>query len=174
MKARKYWILAVVAAMCLGGMWTAGTFAALTEKQYSLTDIEALYVFVQGLTEETKKTGLTSEQIRTDVGDKLNQLGIGVVSEEEGRRLAGSPVLYVNISAHRRERTPVYVYHIDVGLLQKVTLVRDEQIRIMSITWTKGRLGYCPAREFAKSARETVGYLMDKFADDYAAANPKP
>lgn len=173
MGTKKYWIFAAISAMCLTGVWAAQTSMELTEKQLSLTEIKALYVFVQGLTEEVKKAGLRSEQIQSDVEDKLKQEGISVVSEEEGLRLAGSPVLYVNISAHKRKRTAAFVYHVDVGVLQRVALVRDPKIRIMSITWTKGRLGYCPAKALVTSVQETVGYLMDKFADDYTAANPK-
>jgi len=173
MEMKKYWIFAAISAMCLAGVWAAQTSMELTEKQLSLTEIKAFYVFVQGLTEEVKKAGLRSEQIQSDVEDKLKQEGISVVSEEESLRLAGSPVLYVNISAYKRKRTAAFVYHIDVGVLQRVALVRDPKIRIMSITWTKGRLGYCPAKALVTSVRETVGYLMDRFADDYTAANPK-
>ena len=173
MEMKKYWIFAAISAMCLAGVWAAQTSMELTEKQLSLTEMKALYVFVQGLTEEAKKAGLRSEQIQSDVEDKLKQEGIRVVSEEEGLRLAGSPVLYVNISAHKRKQTAAFVYHADVGVLQKVALVRDPKIHIMSITWTKGRLGHCPAKALVTSVRETVGYLMDKFTDDYTAANPK-
>ncbi len=174
MKTGRYWILAVILAMCLAEVWAVRAFAELTNKQRSLTEIKALHVFVQGTSKETKKTGLTMEQIQTDVEVKLKQVGIRVVSEEECARLAGSPVLYVNISARKRKQTAAFVYHIDVGLMQKVTLVREPEIRTMSITWNKGRLGHCPIKTFVKSARETVGYLMDKFIEDYTVANPKP
>lgn len=173
MKSKKYWISAVMSAVFAAVVWTAGASAELTNKQWSLAGIDALYVFVQGLTEETQKSGLTTEQIQTEVEDKLKQLGVRVVSEEEGLGLAGSPVLYVNISAHKRTRTAAFVYHVDVGVLQRVTLVRDPIIRPMSITWNKGQLGHCPSSAFAKSLRETVGYLMDRFQEDYRAANPK-
>jgi len=66
-----------------------------------------------------------------------------------------------------------YVYHVEAGLLQQVSLVRDTQIRIMSITWRKGRLGYCPSRTLVKSVRETIAYLMDGFSEDYRQVNPK-
>ncbi len=173
MKVKKYWLLAVMPAICLTGIWAARSFGELTGKQQSLAEIKALYVFVQGLTEEAKKAGLTTEQIKTDVEDKLKQLGIRVVSEEEGLRLSGSPVLYVNISARRKPQRPSFVFHTDVGLLQEVSLVRDPKIRTMSITWNKGRLGQCHSRAFVESIRESVGYLMDRFREDYRAANPQ-
>lgn len=170
---KKYWILAGISAMCAAGVLAARAFAALTDKQMSLSGIEAVYVFVQGLTDETKEAGLTQEQIQSDVEGKLKLEGIRAVSEEESLKVAGSPVLYVNISAPKRKRTEAFVYHIDVGILQKVSLVREPKIRTMSITWNKGRLGYCPAKSLVESVRETVGYLMDEFAADYRAANPK-
>jgi len=174
MKTNKYRLLAVMSAAFAAVMWTAGASGELTDKQLTLAKIDTLYVFVQGLTEETKREGLTAEQIQSVVEDKLKQMGVRVVSEEEGLKIAGSPVLYVNISANKRTRTPAFVYHVDVGILQKVTLVREPKIRTMSITWNRGQVGYCPSISLAKSLRETVGYLMDRFEEDYRAANPKP
>lgn len=174
MKSKMYWISAVMSAALAAVVWAAVASVELTDKQLSLAKIDALYVFVQGLTEETKREGLTTEQIQSEVEDKLKQLGVRIVSEEEGLKIAGSPVLYVNISANKRTRTPAFVYHVDVGVLQRVTLVREPRIRPMSITWNKGQLGYCPSISLAKSLRGTVGYLMDRFQEDYQAANPKP
>jgi hypothetical protein len=174
MKSKMYRILAVVSAVFATVMWAAWTAGELTDKQLSLAKIDTLYVFVQGLTEETKKEGLTAEQIQSEVEDKLKQMGIKVVSEEESLKIAGSPVLYVNITANKRTRTAAFVYHVDVGILQKVTLVREPKIRTMSITWNRGQVGYCPSISLAKSLRETVGYLMDRFQEDYQAANPNP
>lgn len=174
MKTKKYWILAVMSVVFAAVVWAAGTSGELTERQWSLAGIDALYVFVQGLTEGAKKAGLTTEQIQSEVEDKLKQMDVKVVSEEEGLKIAGSPVLYVNISVHKRTRTAAFVYHVDVGVLQRVTLMREPTIRLMSITWNKGQLGHCPSSALAKSLRETVGYLMDRFQKDYRAANPKP
>jgi hypothetical protein len=174
MKSKMYWISAVMSAAFAVVMLAAGASGELTDKQLSLNEIDTLYVFVQGLTEETKREGLAAEQIQSVVIDRLKQVGVKVVSEEEDLKIAGSPVLYVNISANKRTRTPAFVYHVDIGILQKVTLVREPKIRTMSITWNRGQVGYCPSISLAKSLRETVGYLMDKFQEDYRAANPKP
>lgn len=174
MKSKMYWISAVMSAAFAAVMLAAGTAGELTDNQLSLHEIETLYVFVQGLTKETKREGLTAEQIQSVVIDRLKQMGVKVVSEEEGLKIAGSPVLYVNISANKITRTPAFVYHVDIGILQKVILVREPKIRTMSITWNRGQVGYCPSISLAKSLRETVGYLMDRFEKDHRAANPKP
>lgn len=174
MGRKRYWIAGVAAVVCLASAWSVKAFGQLSEKQWSLTQIKQVSVFVQGLTEETRKAGLRPERIKADLQKQLAKLGIEVVSQEDTATLAGSPVIYVNISAFKRERVADYVYHVDVGLLQQVSLVRDAQIRIMSITWRKGRLGYCPSRTLVKSVRETVAYLMDGFGEDYRQANPKP
>lgn len=171
MKAKSFGVMAAV--LCATGILSLKAFGQLSEKQWSLAQIKQVGIFVQGLTEETKKAGLRAERIKADLQKQLAKLGIEVVSQEDAATLAGSPVMYVNISAFKRERVADYVYHVDVGLLQQVSLVRDAQIRIMSITWRKGRLGYCPSRTLVKSVRETVAYLMDGFGDDYRQANPK-
>lgn len=173
MKSKMWLISAVILATFVAVLSAAGTSSGLTDKQLTLAEIDTLYVFVQGLTEETKKRGITVEQIQTDVEEKLKQINVKVVSEEEGLKIAGSPVLYVNISAYKRTRTPAYVFHVDVGILQKVSLVREPTIESMSITWNKGQLGYCPSISLAKSLRETVRHLMDGFQEDYRIANPK-
>jgi hypothetical protein len=136
MGRKRYWI-GVAAIVCLAGVWEVIAFGQLSEKQWSLAGIEAVSVFVQGLTEETQKAGLRSERIRTELEKRLKELSIRVVSQEEAASLTGSPIVYVNISTFKRERAPEYVYRAEVGLLQQVTLVRDRQIRIMSITWNK-------------------------------------
>jgi hypothetical protein len=171
MKTSRWIIATVVMSLCLCGFWTSGAYG-LTEKQLSLKDIKTVYVFVQGVTEETKKEGLTSESVQKRIEKKLTSLGISVVSEEEGRKLPGSPVLYVNISAGKRKEAAAYVYHVDIGLMQKIRLERDEQIRIMGITWTKGQLGHCPSQSFAKTVGETIDYLMTQFEEDWKQANP--
>ena len=57
MKRKKYRIGTVILAVCLAGLLAVGVFAGLTDKQQSLTEIKALYVFVQGLTEDAEKAG---------------------------------------------------------------------------------------------------------------------
>ena len=172
MVLKKYLILAVVLAGTLMFVLTAGSSEQLTDKQQSLSEIKSLYVFVQGLSTETDKAGLTREQIETKVSNKLKELGVKVVSEEEGLKLAGSPVLYVKVTARRRKRLSAFIFHVEVGLLQKVSLVREARIRAMSITWNKGSLGYCSRVAFAETIEGVVADLMEKFGSDYSSANP--
>ena len=160
-----------VMSLWLCGFWASGAYG-LTEKQLSLKDIKEVYVFVQGLTEETKKEGLTSDVVQKRIEKKLKALGIGVVSEEESLKIPGSPVLYVNISTGKRKEAAAYVYHVDIGLMQKIRLERDEKIRMMGITWTKGQMGHCPSQSFAKTVGETIDYLMGQFEEDWKQANP--
>jgi len=173
MAMKKLWILAAVLAMCLVGILAVGSFAQLTDRQLSLNEINSVFVFIQGFTEETSKAGLQKKPVQDYVEAKLKGAGIKSVSEEEGNALAGRPVLYVNISARKRENRAVFVYHIDVGLLQETALIRDSSIHCMSTTWNRGSLGHCPSKSLAKSIRETVGYLTDKFVNDHKTANPE-
>ena len=174
MRKKIFWGAAVTAVAGVLLVWTARASEKLTDKQMSLAGLEAMYVFVQGVTEDTKRVGLSAERIQTEVGKKLKEIGIRAMSEEESVRTAGSPTVYVNISAYRKRPKAPFVFHVDVGILQEVSLVRDSKIRTMSITWNKGRLGQCPPRGLVKAMRESVGYLMDKFGDDYQAANKPP
>lgn len=172
MRKKILWTAVLIVVMCAPLVWTARASERLTEKQLSLTDIKELSIVVQGVTEETKKVGLSAERIQATVEEKLKETGIKVVSTEEAEMILGSPSLYVNISARKRERVAAFMFHVDVGVLQEVELVRDPMIQIMSITWKKGTIGHCPSRSFVKAVRETVGHLMDKFCEDYRKANP--
>jgi len=172
MVLKRYLILAVISVGMLAFILTASSTEQLTDKQQSLSEIKALYVFVQGLTPETDKIGLTREQIESEVESKLKQLDVQVVSEEEGLKLAGSPVLYVKVTARKRERLSAFIFHVEVGLLQKVSLVREPRVQAMSITWNKGSLGYCSGSAFAETIEGVVADLMEKFGSDYSAANP--
>ena len=171
MATKKFRIFAAVLAVCFVGLLAVQSFGELTDRQLSLNEINSVFVFIQGFTEETSKAGLQKKAIQDYVEAKLKGAGIKSVSEEEGNELEGRPVLYVNISARKRENSAVFVYHLDVGLLQETVLVRDESIHCMSTTWNRGSLGYCTSRSLAKSIRGTVGYLMDKFVSDHKRAN---
>jgi hypothetical protein len=162
----------VITAVCLAAMSAAGEGDRLTEKQLSLSGIKTLCVSVQGVTEEVKKAGLSAEQIKSGVEEKLKAIGIKAVSEEEAEKLPGKPSIYVNVSVHKRERVAAFMFHIDVGVLQEAELVRDPKIQIMSITWIKGRTGECPSRGLVKAMEETINYLMEEFCKDYRKANP--
>lgn len=172
MRKKILWTAALIAVMCAPVVWTARASDRLTEKQLSLTGIKELSIVVQGVTEETKKVGLSAERIQAMVEEKLKETGIKVVSAEEAEMILGSPSLYVNISARKRERVAAFMFHVDVGILQEVELVRDPMIQIMSITWKKGRIGECHSRKLVKAMQEVVGYLMDQFCEDYRKANP--
>ncbi|TFG47783.1 MAG: hypothetical protein E4H40_05845 [Candidatus Brocadiia bacterium] len=172
MVLKRYLILAVISVGMSAFILTASSTEQLTDKQQSLSEIKALYVFVQGLNAETAKAGLTREKIETKVSNKLKQLNVKVVSEEEGLTLAGSPVLYVKVTARKRERLSAFIFHVEVGLLQKVSLVREPRVQAMSITWNKGSLGYCSGDAFAETIEGVVADLMEKFGSDYSSANP--
>jgi hypothetical protein len=172
MVLKRYLILAVILAGTSAFILTASITEQLTDKQQSLSEIKALYIFVQGLNAETAKAGLTREKIETKVRSKLKELGVKIVSEEEGTKPAGGAVLYVNVNARRRKRLSAFIFHVEVGLLQKVSLVREPRIRAMSITWNKGSLGYCSGDAFAETIEGVVADLMEKFGSDYSAANP--
>jgi len=173
MRVRRYWFFVVVVVVSVAGLAAVNTWGAVTEKQLSLSGIKAVSVFVQGVSAEAEKAGLTVEQIEAEVKAKLEGTGIKVVGEREGEELSGKPALYVNLSAPKRRQKAAFVYHVEVGLMQEVTLVRDEKIRIMSITWKKGSLGYCPARSFVENVQRSLGDMMDAFVGDWAAANRK-
>lgn len=62
----------------------------------TLTEISALYVLVESLTDGAKGLGLTEEAIQTDVELKLRLAGIRIMTKEEFLK-SSSPYLYINV-----------------------------------------------------------------------------
>ena len=168
---RKYSI--VVAGIFFVFLINGLCFGQLTDKQKSLEGIEAVYVFVQGANQDTRKATLDSETVKAAVEKRLRDFGIKVVASEKAGTVPGICAFYVNISAFRREQEPAFVYHVDVGILQPVTLMRDSDIKMLAVTWNSGRLGYCPVSKLENSIDETTSYLLGKFHTDYRSVNPE-
>ena len=139
----------------------------------SLVGVEGISILIERLYEDAKATGLTREQVKTDIELKLRRAGIKVNSEQEWLASEDRAELYVRTNTTNSDSSRNRVYAISLELKQNVTLARGPYAKVMGATWDKAYVGICPKSKFPDIARQAVKDLTDKFISDYLAANPK-
>jgi len=134
--------------------------------QRSLKDLQAIRVLVEDLNSEGRRTGLTEEQVKTDVELQLRKVGIRVDE-------SASEFLYVSVQILEAEAIDHFVYCLLVALRQPVTLIRDSSIFAIAATWDRESFGIVPEdRAPRNNIRESIRNLVDNFLNDYLTVNP--
>ncbi len=144
--------------------------AAEDPYQGALRGLKGVHVIVPALKPQTERLGLSKDQILTDVELRLRKSGVRVLTEKESLETPGMPFLYVNVGTFFREDHPLVAYSIDVALVEWVTLARG--FKTGGAIWEKGSVGSVGMKEI-RGIRQYVGDMVDKFINDYLAANPK-
>jgi len=142
---------------------------ALTLDQMALRGLKGVHVLVLDTGQAIKCVGLTQDQIQTDVQLRLRKSGIKVMNKEEVLITPGNPNLCVTLFAYSIGKE-TYAYSINVMLYEQVTLARG--FKSLATIWFNGWVGGVFASN-GNYIRGTVGDLLDKFINDYLAANPK-
>ncbi|MGH2359408.1 MAG: hypothetical protein ACRDGM_02550 [bacterium] len=169
---------AVVAAVILVLVWTAGGFARTDEEtmkeldRETLRGLQGVYVLVEHLEPTIERDGLRRDQIRTDVELRLRQAGIPVPTEEERLRTPGTPYLYIRVASH--SDSGLHAFHIAVELRQAVLLERNPAKFVGArTTWefigAVGTVGSSKVRKL----REVIADAVDEFINAYLTVNPR-
>lgn len=137
-----------------------------------LRGMDGIRVLVEDIRPDAEQNGLYRTQIEADVELRLRKAGIRIFSEEEHKRIPSLPYLHIRIGTVRNDKFLIYAVSINVSLVQHVALVRDSNIRLLASTWNKEHVGTVGVYVIG-NIRGTVGDLVDQFANDYLAANPK-
>ena len=147
----------------------------------TLKGLSGVYVFIN-LTEGSpslEKDGLTESQIQTDLEIRLRKAGIRVLTVEEAKDLPRRPALSVALLASKNEALTkiigenVYAFAIQVEFKQTGTLYHSTDNKVFLVTtWSDSAVGMTTKRNI-RTIREGIGDHVDKFTNDYLAANPK-
>lgn len=164
-KDMRGWIYRAVVVVIL---LLPGISHALTIEQRPLVGLQGVYVKVMS---ETKTKDAEIERLagemQTDVELRLRKAGIRVLTEKESTVTRGYPWLFVNVLALDG---PLLVFSVRVEVMENATLARGNNASVISwSTHGAGSIGRGNIREI----RESVSDLVDKFINDYLAANPK-
>jgi len=184
MKAKKYWIVLAILAIC-------GTALALTNlltdeeaaeaglevtKFYhreTLAGLDGIGVIVSELPPEAEKYGLRSEALQTDTELRLRQNGIKVLSAVETAYAQGTPYLHIYLNLNIIEEIKRAAITIAVRFNQEVFLKRDATIPcFIATTWEREAVMQVGVYKL-KEARDLVKDFVDEFCNDYFAVNPK-
>jgi hypothetical protein len=140
----------------------------------TLRGIQGVTVLVESIRPEIERDGLTQSQIIVDVELRLRRAGVRVLTREEGLQVKGEPLLYVNLNVIKAGfGNEMYIYSVSLQLDQDVWLARaDQPVKARGRTWETGSVGVVGSRRL-QSVREEVSDMIDKFLNDFLAANPK-
>jgi hypothetical protein len=168
--SRQFWsggaVVALVVFLLLPGISHATEY-----QQKELIGLKGVGVLVESVRPEVERLGLTKDQIKTDVELRLRKAGVSVLTKEEWEKTPGKPYLYVNVNAFVYPDEPALcVYNIRMELQEMVTL--DRGLRAPDTIWPKERRMVVGKGNIRK-IRDVIGDQVDKFINEYLAANPK-
>ena len=146
-----------------------GASHALSLEQEVLVGLKGVMVMVEDLNPAAERLGLSKDQIQTDVELRLRGAGIKVLREKEMFQIPGYPRLYVNVNTIISE-VPVCAFSIRVELKEFITLANG--LEATGAVWQVSSVGVGGINKISK-IRSYVGDEVDKFINDYLAANPK-
>jgi hypothetical protein len=147
-----------------------GVSHALTHNQKALVGLRGVNVIVENISPKAENLGLTAEQIKTDVELRLRKAGVRVLTAKERLAIPGMPYLYVNVSIAFSRDSTLVSYAALVALREWVTLANGFETD--AAIWNTGMVGGCGINHI-REIRIDVGDQVDKFINDYLAANPK-
>jgi hypothetical protein len=136
----------------------------------TLRGLPGLTVVIEPMSPSAEQDGLTQSQLQVDVEQRLRASGIRVLTKEEWQKTPGSPYLYINVAALKKDYG-LYAYAIEVCVNQLVTLIRNRNIREFAETWETREVGTV-GTERLLTVRDSVAAHVDEFIRDYFSVNP--
>lgn len=138
-----------------------------------------VYINISEGSPNLDRDGLTKSQIQTDIEIRLRKAGIKVLSLEELKQLPRRPTLVIQILASKNDALSkaleenIYSFSIQVDCKQTATLFDSTNNKVYLVTtWSYSGVGMAPKRHL-RTIREGVGDYVDRFINDFLAANPK-
>ncbi len=169
MKAAKA-LTAIALTLAMTFFLLPGTSYTLTENQKALVGLKGLKVINPTIEPELERLGLSRDQIKTDVESRLGKAGVRILTREEWVKTPGRAGFSVEIICSNIPETGIFVYGINMNLFEEVTVARG--FSAVGSIWNLGTAGGVEKTKIGQ-VREVLGDLVDKFINDYLAANPK-
>ena len=139
--------------------------AQLLDQRETLRGINAIDVVVEDLIEASSGTGVTVENIKTDVEVKLRSAGILIIRDSFKH-------LYVNVNIMKISESQ-YAYTTDIEFRQFAQLInRNNKKTSIVTTWETGGMGIVGSAR-TRGIREAVGDYVDIFINDFLTVNSR-
>lgn len=149
----------------------------LSDEQKSLRGLSGVNLIVEEIKPALEKYGLSRDRIRTETELRLRRAGITVFPRISVSQGGDFYYLYVNVQV-MDAGDGSYVFNVEVEFIQEGLLSRFASNKYPTLpqqmvsTWSNSTLGIA-GREKLSSIKDAVTDLVDQFANDYLAANPK-
>lgn len=190
MKAKKYWILALVVVCCavflsmmasgVSPLERAQLQSFQTPTLHNLRGVCLWVCFVvieeDGKRAKTKLGLLSEEDLQTQVELALRKIGIKIAERPDPKEKTALLQVFVKASPVG-EKKLLYQCVVQAELIERVELIRDA-IHTEAPTWP-----YLPSLEIStfvagslrveQAIRDEVDNKINEFCNDYLAANPK-
>jgi hypothetical protein len=137
----------------------------------TLRGLPGVTVVIEPLQAAAEQDGLTQRELQAEVERQLQAAGIRVLTQDEWRNTPGSPYLYVNVSALKKNYG-LYAYSIEVCLNQLVSLLRNRDIQEFAETWETREVGTVGKGRLS-TVRDSVAAHVSIFIRDYFSVNPR-
>jgi hypothetical protein len=119
----------------------------------------------------SEQTGLTKNQMQTDVELRLRMAGIKVL--DYPTMVPGNPYLLVVVEALKPQEGSSLPFIAKIQLDQDVTLVRNPKHALNVSTFYVSNIGIASPQKLVAFSRESIGDLMDTFINAWLSVNPK-
>jgi len=184
MKTQRYRLLVGILAVCAVVLFIRSVFGQydpfvrarrpaeivyLMQERDTLAGLIGIYVRIGSNTEATEY-GLSKEVLQTDVELQLRRYGVRVMSGEGVGRM---PELYVQATGKKDSVLEgAIAVAVKVEFCQDVILLRDPTKHCAAVTW-QDEVVMLVGTESIRGVRGELSDLVDRFINDYLAANPE-
>jgi hypothetical protein len=139
----------------------------------ALTGLRTVTVLLERTSPETIAAGIDTAALRSRAEAAVSRLGIQLLPA--GARDSAAGVLYVNAFAATNAVRDWYAAHVEVEVMQPVTIDRTPDARLFATTWQAPvRLRVVRAAELPGEVTQAVDAMLAEFAQAWTAANPAP
>ena len=158
---------------------TGQTMGGIWKQEFALKDLKKLYVETLLWGDVDKHGRLSEDWLRTKIELSCRNQGIRVVESLSYPQLEIS-VSLLAVELETGGSTRNTIYSINLGLLEIVTQPKPQKREtkvfieytwITGYTWISGTYGLCHNENVDTRVAEVIEGLMDKFMNDYLAAN---
>lgn len=152
--------------------WCGRAIAASPAEIDSLKGLDGVYILVEDLPKALTDLGATREQLQASIELRLRTLGIKVLTRQEYLASLKSSYLYVQVNCLKVTDSPVYAINYNLQLMQGVKTIKTPETICIAATWSKSKIMIFGVLTLLND-RQSLLDLIDIFANDYLAANPK-
>jgi hypothetical protein len=176
MKAKRFWIYVITAALVCSSVFFAARTIAIERRQLQqelrerLRGCDGVYIFVDVIAKDKSSEEELKKQFETDVELELQNSDIEIFSKEELETIPGRPRLSVYLVAYEDPAyKDAYLYCFRIAHIEDATLVRNYGYA-EGICWDSG---HYVGRGKKSDIRQAVKTQLNKYISDYLAANPR-